>query len=82
MTYDSAHLAQGRELVIRSGHDGYDKPETIAFLKAELLDWARGFRCGPVGPRRPYRMKSFAVSVSVPVSRMSKSATPSPLLSP
>jgi hypothetical protein len=42
VTYKSARLAQGRELVIRSGHDGYDKPETIAFLKAELLDWAGG----------------------------------------
>lgn len=40
VSYQSARLAQGKELVIRSGHDGYDKPEAIAFLLAELKAWA------------------------------------------
>jgi pimeloyl-ACP methyl ester carboxylesterase len=42
VTYQSAHLDQGKELLIRSAHDGYDKPEAIAFLLAELKAWAAG----------------------------------------
>ncbi len=42
VSYQSARIADGKELVIRSGHDGYDKPAAIEFLTAELLDWAEG----------------------------------------
>ena len=42
VSYDSARLAQGKELVIRSGHGGYAAPEAIGFLMAELRAWSDG----------------------------------------
>ncbi len=38
--YASAHLDFGAELVVDGGHDGHSDPMAIAFLRAQLLDWA------------------------------------------
>jgi hypothetical protein len=42
VSYDSARLPQGKELVIQSGHGGYAAPEAIRFLMTELRSWSDG----------------------------------------
>lgn len=46
VSYESAHLDFGKELVVDGGHDGHSDPQAIVFLRQELLDWSAGLAPG------------------------------------